>query len=181
MSNRSRSSGRTIYENRWVCLGKADITTPSGSRFEHHTVTLPSAAMIAVLDHGDENVLMSYRHRFVPDVWGWELPGGLLETGEAPEDTAVREAEEETGYRVGSVEHVVTFEPMIGTVRSPHHVFVGRTPERVGDPSEFDEGRFEWVPMAKVPELIAVGQIQSSGTLIALLHVLTNRSSSPAG
>ncbi len=121
---------------------------------------------------------MSYRHRFVPDVWGWELPGGLLDPGETPERTAVREAEEETGYRVRSVEHVATFEPMIGTVRSPHHVFVGRDPERIADPSEFDEGRFQWVPLTEVPSLIAAGQVRSSGTLIALLHVRANQKSS---
>ncbi|GAA1446699.1 hypothetical protein GCM10009602_34000 [Nocardiopsis tropica] len=40
---------RTLYDNRWVRLGKAVIITPSGDRFEHHTVTLPSAALIAVL------------------------------------------------------------------------------------------------------------------------------------
>lgn len=34
--------------------------------------------------------------------------------------------------------------------------------------------------MAKVPELIAAGQVRSSGTLIALLHVLANRTSSRA-
>ncbi|MGW9346540.1 NUDIX hydrolase [Nocardiopsis flavescens] len=165
---------RPLYDDRWVRLGKADVTTPSGDRFEHHTVTLPSAAVIAVLDRSGEHVLMGYRHRFVPDVWGWELPGGLLDAGEAPERTAVREALEETGHRVGSVEHVATFEPMIGTVRSPHHVFVGRGAERVAEPTEFDEGVYEWVPLAKVRSLIAEGRIQSSGTLIALLHILAS-------
>jgi 8-oxo-dGTP pyrophosphatase MutT (NUDIX family) len=165
---------RTLYDNPWVKLGKADITTPSGNRFEHHTVTLPSAAVIAILDQAEEHVLMSYRHRFVPDVWGWELPGGLLDPEETPEQTTVREALEETGHRVGSVEHVATFEPMIGTVRSPHHVFVGRDAELVADPTEFDEGVYEWVPLTKVRGLIAEGQVQSSGTLIALLHLLAS-------
>ncbi|WP_444961438.1 NUDIX hydrolase [Nocardiopsis sp. M1B1] len=165
---------RILYDNPWVRLGKADITTPSGNRFEHHTVTLPSAAVIAVLDRTQEHVLMSYRHRFVPDVWGWELPGGLLDPEETPERTAVREALEETGHRVGSVEHVATFEPMIGTVRSPHHVFVGREAELVADPTEFDEGVYEWVPLAKTRALIAEGRVQSSGTLIALLHLLAS-------
>jgi 8-oxo-dGTP pyrophosphatase MutT (NUDIX family) len=31
---------------------------------------------------------------------GWTLPGGGLEPGEEPEDAAVREVEEETGYAV---------------------------------------------------------------------------------
>jgi 8-oxo-dGTP pyrophosphatase MutT (NUDIX family) len=165
---------RTLYDNPWVRLGKADVTTPSGSRFEHHTVTLPSAAVIAILDPSEEHVLMSFRHRFVPGVWGWELPGGLLDPEETPEQTAVREALEETGHRVGTVEHVATFEPMIGTVRSPHHVFVGRGAVRAAAPTEFDEGLYEWVPLSKVKSLIAEGQIQSSGTLIALLHLLSN-------
>ncbi|NKY99598.1 NUDIX hydrolase [Nocardiopsis alborubida] len=167
-------SEHTLYDSPWVRLGKADITTPSGNRFEHHTVTLPSAAVVAVLDRTEEHVLMSYRHRFVPDVWGWELPGGLLDSEETPERTAVREALEETGHRVGSVEHVATFEPMIGTVRSPHHVFVGRDAELVADPTEFDEGVYEWVPLAKTRALIAEGRVQSSGTLIALLHLLAS-------
>jgi len=42
---------------------------------EHHTVTLPAAAMAVVLDDAGENVLLSWRHRFVPDLWNWELPG----------------------------------------------------------------------------------------------------------
>ena len=163
---------RTLYDDPWVRLGKADITTPSGDRFEHHTVTLPSAAVIAILDRTEEHVLMSFRHRFVPDVWGWELPGGLVDSEESPEQTAVREALEETGHRVGSVEHVATFEPMIGMVRSPHHVFVGRDAEPAADPTEFDEGVYEWVPLVRVRDLIAKGRIQSSGTLIALLHLL---------
>ncbi|WP_019607605.1 NUDIX hydrolase [Nocardiopsis sp. CNS-639] len=165
---------RTLYDNPWVQLGKADITTPSGNRFEHHTVTLPSAAVIAILDRTEEHVLMSYRHRFVPDVWGWELPGGLLDPEETPERTAVREALEETGHRVGLMEHVATFEPMIGTVRSPHHVFVGRDVELIADPTEFDEGVYEWVALAKARALIAEGRVQSSGTLIALLHLLAS-------
>ncbi|WP_017586988.1 NUDIX hydrolase [Nocardiopsis ganjiahuensis] len=95
---------RTLYDNPWVRLGKADITTPSGNRFEH----------------------------------------------------------------------VATFEPMIGTVRSPHHVFIGRDAELVADPTEFDEGIYEWVPLAKARSLIAEGRVQSSGTLVALLHRLAS-------
>jgi 8-oxo-dGTP pyrophosphatase MutT (NUDIX family) len=163
---------RPIYENRWVTVGLADISQPSGDRFEHHTVTLPAAAMTVVLDDAGGHVLMSWRHRFVPDLWNWELPGGLLDEGEAPAETAAREIEEETGYRPRSIEHLVTFEPMVGTVRSAHHVYLSRGAERIADPSEVNEGAFEWVALADVPELIAKGRISNSGSLVGLLHVL---------
>lgn len=163
---------RPIYENRWVTVGLADVSLPSGERFEHHTVTLPAAAMTVVLDDAGEHVLLAWRHRFVADVWNWELPGGLLDDGEAPANTAAREVEEETGYRPRSVEHLVTFEPMVGTVRSAHHVFLARGAERVAEASELNEGTFEWVPLVDVPELIAKGRVVNSGSLVGLLHVL---------
>ncbi|WP_313047547.1 NUDIX domain-containing protein [Nonomuraea jabiensis] len=49
-----------------------------------------------------------WRHRFVFDRWGWELPGGLVEAGEDPMVTAAREVEEETGYRPKNVERLVS-------------------------------------------------------------------------
>lgn len=163
---------RPVYENEWVTVGLADISQPSGDRFEHHTVTMPPAAMTVVLDDAGEHVLMSWRHRFVPDVWNWELPGGLIDADEAPAETAAREVEEETGYRTRSLEHLVTFEPMIGMVRNAHHVYLARGAERVADASEVNEGTFEWVALADVPELIAKGRIVNSGSLVGLLHVL---------
>ena len=100
------------------------------------------------------------------------MPGGLLDPDETPGETAAREVEEETGYRARSLEHLVTFEPMIGMVRNAHHVFLARGAERVGDATEVDEGRFEWIAMADVPGLIAKGRIVNSGSLVGLLHVL---------
>ncbi len=165
-------SERPIYENQWVTVGLADISQPSGERFEHHTVTLPPAAMTVVLDDGGKHVLMAWRHRFVPDVWNWELPGGLLDAEESPAQTAAREVEEETGYRPRALEHLVTFEPMIGTVRSAHHMYLARGATRVAEASELNEGTFEWVELSEVPELIAKGRIVNSGSLVGLLHVL---------
>ena len=163
---------RPIYESEWVTVGLADISQPSGDSFEHHTVTLPPAAMTVVLDDRATQVLMAWRHRFVPDLWNWELPGGLLDEGEEPAVTAAREVEEETGYRPRAVEHLVTFEPMVGTVRSAHHVFLARGAELVADPTEVNEGKFEWLPLADIPNLIAKGKIVNSGSLVGLLHVL---------
>jgi len=128
--------------------------------------------MTAILD--DKNrILMMWRHRFVTDRWGWELPGGLVDPGEDPAVAAARELEEETGLRPRSLEHLVSFQPMVGMVDSEHHVFLARGADRIGEPTELTEAqRLQWIPLAEIPKLIARGEIWNSGTLVAVLHVL---------
>ena len=163
---------RPVYESDWVRVGLADISQPSGKRFEHHTVWFPAPAMTVLLDDSGEPVLMAWRHRFAPDLRKWEHPGGIIDQGEDPEEPALRELVEETGYRPRSLEPLITFEPAVGMLRNPHHVFLARGAELIADPTEVDEGQFEWVPLDKVRSLIQDGKIANSGTLVGLLHVL---------
>jgi len=57
-------------------------------------------AQAVVLD-GDR-ILLALRE----DLWGWELPGGTVEAGEAPDAALVRELREETGVEVEIERHV---------------------------------------------------------------------------
>ena len=166
---------RAIYDSPWVWLGQVDVEPPGGDRYWHHVVRLRKAAVAALLDDQDR-VLMLWRHRFVPDRWGWELPGGLVAEGEEPAAAANRELAEETGYRAGRLEHLVTFQPMPGTIDAEHYVYTGREPRWTGDPTDLTEAaRVEWVPLAAVPALIAAGEIWSAGSVAALPLLLMRR------
>ncbi|MFJ8730339.1 NUDIX domain-containing protein [Streptomyces bauhiniae] len=169
-------SQRNLYDNRWVKLQLWDVEPPGVERFEHHVVKLQHVAITAVLDNRDR-VLMMWRYRFVPGRFGWELPGGIVDQGETPADAALREVVEETGWRPSSLEHVVTYQPMVGMVDSPHEIFVAHGAEKVGEPTDLEEaGHIEWVPLSDVPGLMARGELLGSGTLVALLHILATRS-----
>ena len=172
---------RIIYDNEWIRVFLTDVELPDGDRFEHHVVKLKAAAMTALIDPQDR-VLLMWRHRFVSDRWGWELPGGLVDEGEDPEDTALREILEEVGYRPKTLRHVARFQPMVGMVDSWHDVFVGEGAVKIAEPTEKTEmARMEWVPLSSIMEKIAEGEIWNSGTLVALLYVLAERSQqSPA-
>lgn len=163
---------RTLYDNRYVRLTLVDVEPPDGHRFEHHVVRLNRVAMAVVLD-GADRVLMLWRHRFITQEWGWELPGGIVDPGEEAAATAAREVEEETGWRPATLRPLMSFQPMPGLVDTPHEVFVARGATRVGEPTTRDEvGVVDWVSLEEVRALAAGGRLLGSGTLVGLLHVL---------
>lgn len=164
---------REIYGSPELWLGQVDVELPDGERVWEHVVRLHQAALMVVVDE-QNRALLVWRHRFVADRWGWEIPGGLVDEGEDPAEAALRQVEDTTGYRVGRVEHLITFRPLAETVDCEQVVFVGRDAERVGSPVQAGNvARQEWVSLGLVPGLIGAGQIWHAATLVALLRLLT--------
>lgn len=167
-----------VYENPWVDVLMADVELGDGTRFEHHVVRTRNAASCVVTrtDAGREEVLLIWRHRFAIDKWVWEIPSGLVEEGEDPADTARREVEEETGWRVGEVTPLLAFHPVGGMLRTQYRLFRAVGAEYVGEPTEQNEAeKVAWVPLDEVLGLIDAGQIATSSSLVGLLRVLAER------
>ena len=164
---------RVIYDNPWVRLVQVEIGPPDGSRFWHHVVRLQRVALAIVLDDA-ERVLMLWRHRFVTDSFGWELPGGIVNAGEDGPAAAARETLEETGWRpTGPMRLLTGFQPMPGMVDTPHEVYLSRGAEYVGEPTDHEEAaRVEWLSLDRIRELMAQGEMAGSGSLVGLLYLL---------
>lgn len=171
---------RPVYESPWVGLWLDDVELPDGRRFEHHVVRVPNEAVsVAVVNSADE-VLMLWRHRFIVDAWQWELPSGWVEPGEAPEDAARREVEEETGWRVGGLEPIGACNADNGLVALRSRLYLGTDVTYQGPPQDITEAaRVAWVPLTDVHTLIRDGLIQDAPVLVALL--LTLAAHSPGG
>jgi len=169
---------RPVYENPWVDVLMADVELGDGTRFEHHVVRTRNAASCVVTrtDAGREEVLLIWRHRFVVDKWVWEIPSGLIEEGEDPAETARREVEEETGWRVSEVTPLLAFHPVGGMLRTQYHLFRAHGAEYVGEPTEENEAeKVAWVPLDEVLGLIDAGLIATGSSLVGLLRVLAGR------
>ncbi|MGW6755073.1 NUDIX hydrolase [Streptomyces sp. NBC_01474] len=167
---------REIYTNKWVNLCLVDVQQPDGRRWEYHVVRLRHLAVAAVVNDQQE-VLMMWRHRFITDSWAWELPMGLVEEGESPEDAAAREVLEETGWRPGPIKPLIYAEPANGITDSQHHVFRADGATYDGPPTEENESdRIEWIPLSEVRGMIDRREIVSSGSLVGLLYLLMDES-----
>jgi len=170
---------RVLYDSPWVTVTKVDVTPPDGNRFEHHAVRLQRVAMAVVVDDA-ERVLMVWRHRFITNSWGWELPGGIVDDGEDGVVTAERETVEETGWRPEGLSFLAQFQPMPGLVDTPHEVYGTRHAVKVGEPNDpVEVGVVEWVPLAETLGMIRAGDVGGAGSIVGLLHVLADSKGLP--
>ncbi|MDT0266911.1 NUDIX hydrolase [Streptomyces sp. DSM 44915] len=171
---------RQIYDDPWLDLWLYDVEQPDGRRYEHHVIKLRHLAVTVLLDE-QRRVLLLWRHRFVTDTWAWELPMGLIEAGESPEEAAVREAVEETGWRPGTLRPLIYSEPANGITDAEHHVFLSEDAVWSGPPTEVNEAeRIEWVPLTEVLGMVQRREIVSGATLVGLLALLADRAAPAA-
>lgn len=161
---------RSVYESEWMSLALVDVELPSGRRFEHHVLRMPCAAAGVVVDDPERGVLLLWRHRFISDTWGWEIPAGRVDPGETPQECAARETLEETGWRAGALETLTSYRPHNGSSDALFHLFRTTSADHVGDPTDPDESeRIEWVPWSTLVDEIRSGRINDGLSLTALL------------
>jgi 8-oxo-dGTP pyrophosphatase MutT (NUDIX family) len=151
---------RSLYESEWVNLRMVDVEIPGERRFEHHVVRFPNPAAGVIVHDPSRGVLLLWRHRFITDTWGWEIPAGKVEAGESLEGGAAREALEETGWRPGPLRFVVRYHPTNGVSDQAFNIFLADGATYVGEPTDPSESeRIEWVPVEDVRAALRDGRI----------------------
>lgn len=164
---------KLVDENRHIRLSTVDVTLPDGVGFTQYVARMPPAAMTLVVNDNRE-VLLMHRHRFIIDQWVWELPGGYVDGAEDIPAAAAREVEEETGWRPRTMEHLVTFQPAIGSVDQPQIIYLARGAEATETTPDINEAsEVRWWPIGEAVELISDGQIVGGSTVVALYRALT--------
>jgi len=91
---------RSVYDGKIVKLSTDRVELPNGNVAELEMIRHPGAAAVVPLD-SEGQVLLVRQYRYAAGGWLLEVPAGKLDAGEPPRDCALREVEEETGFRPG--------------------------------------------------------------------------------
>jgi ADP-ribose diphosphatase len=97
------------------------------------------------------------------------LPGGSTEPSESHEATAVRELQEEIGFKADRLDFLGELRPWSKYLELRSFVYVARdlTPSKLEGDEEYEIGSV-WVPLAKMETLIATGQLRDARAIAAL-------------
>jgi 8-oxo-dGTP pyrophosphatase MutT (NUDIX family) len=166
-------SERSLYESEWLHLRLADVEFPNGDHADHHLIRARRPAAGTVIHDRDRGVLMLWRHRFITDAWGWEIPAGRVEPGEDLAAAAAREALEETGWQPGPLEPLFSYNPTNGLSDQSFHIFLADGAAEVGPPADAKEAeRVAWLTVPDVVSEIQGGGVRDGLSLSALCWCL---------
>ncbi len=169
-------SSRRIYTGRIVSLDVDTVRFPNGNVGELEMLRHPGAsAVLPFLDpvqDADPRVLLIRQYRHATGDFLWEIPAGRRDGEEAPETTARRELQEETGYQASHLEHLTAIWTTPGFTDEVIHLFLasGLTPG--ASALEADEVLdVHPTPWSKVLEMVQNGTINDTKSLNAILFV----------
>lgn len=162
-----------LYEGKVINLKIDDVTLPNGKQSKRELIEHPGAVAVIALT-SDKKIIMVEQYRKALERSLVEIPAGKLEPGEAPEYTAMRELEEETGYSAEKLEKVISFSTSPGFADEVVHVFFASGLHRATNGAVTDDDEFVELLEVTVEEaqgLIDNEQIYDAKTAYAVQWV----------
>ena len=154
--------GKISAEVRRLCLDRGDSVAVVLFNPEKNTLILIEQFRYPV-----------YRAQNRQNGWLYELVAGVVEAEQTPEEVVRREAIEEAGYKVESIELLACVYPSPGGTSERIYIYYAEVIERENEggglASEHEDIRVMELPVAKVYEMVDQGLIKDAKTLIGLL------------
>lgn len=156
-----------IYQGRICKFTHDTVTFEDGSTGHRDVLHLPGAvAVIAENNEGKLLFVSQYRHAVETELL--EIPAGMLEKGENPELAALRELQEETGYKASKIEKLVEFFTSPGVVKEKIYIYMASDLTFVGQHLDADEYlNVKTYTAEEVERMINDNELQDGKSIIA--------------
>ena len=160
-----------IYKGKIINVVKDDVILDNGKTSIREVVLHNGGACIALKDKDDKYFLVKqYRYVFNEELY--EFCAGKIEVDENPDETILREVEEELGYTAKNIKSFGYIIPTCGYCSEKIYLYYGEVDTKVNQ--HFDEGEYmevEKYSFEEIKEMIKEGKIVD-GKTIALAYKL---------
>lgn len=167
-----RVSSREVYANAWLRVREDEVRYADGSLGIYSVVDKPS--FVVVLPFEDDGFWLVQQFRYPVGSRQWEFPQGAwppggTETG-SPEELAVAELAEETGFRAGQLTHLGCGYASYGFSSQPFDVFLATdlTPGAPNREATESDMVHEWCSRRDLDAMIRRSEFTDAQSLAAL-------------
>jgi ADP-ribose pyrophosphatase len=157
----------TVFDGRVFQVDTGRVELADGSVTRRDVVVHHGGVTIAAMT-GDQ-VIMIRQFRIAIEEMLLELPAGMVEGDEAPQQRAATELLEETGYRAGQLQQVADYFVSPGYTTERMRVYIAEDITYEGQALDGDEAiDVVLVPLDEARRLVGEGEIRDAKTLIGL-------------
>ena len=164
-----RHESEKVFEGNLINVRLDTVILPNGEKARRETVEHPGAAAVVPVSK-EGNIILVRQYRNPIDEIILEIPAGKLEPGEDPQDCAMRELQEETGYKSDSLKHLATFYTTPGFSNEILYLYAALDLKRASknlDPEEFIE--VVGLPLSELRDMVQRKEIVDAKTLIGIM------------
>ena len=172
MSEARLLSTRIAYQGRHIQVREDRVIEPAGYEASREIVVHPGAVCIVARPSPNEVILIrQYRHATGLELR--EIPAGTLHEGEDPLGCAIRELEEETGYRTAKMIERARFWTTPGFTTEFMYLYEASDLTKTQiHPDEDEVIEVDIVTRSEALQMIVDGRVQDAKSILGLLRIL---------
>ncbi|MBE2893622.1 ADP compounds hydrolase NudE [Spirabiliibacterium falconis] len=160
---------RELAKTRLFCVQAVELRFANGAQATYERLRPSVRGAVTVLAMDGDDLLLVNEYSVGSERYELGFVKGRIDEGETPEQSAVRELQEEIGLKPAKVRFLRTLSTNPGYMHSPMHLFLAwdLSPSKLdGDePQPLELVRY---PLAKIDELIANPDFNEARNLTAL-------------
>ncbi|MBQ2968051.1 MAG: NUDIX hydrolase [Clostridia bacterium] len=159
----------TKYKGKVLTLRVDRVELPNGDNACREVVEHNGAVGVVPITEDGEIILVR-QFRAASRKVMLEIPAGKLEKGEDPLACGLRELEEETGFKAGNIEKLITYYSSPAILEEVLHLYIAT--DLIPGKVHLDEDEFLEcikIPVDEMKQKIINGEIQDAKTVIGVL------------
>ena len=162
-------SSETHFEGKVFNVRTDRVLLDLGFETNIDIVEHKPAVSIVPIDEKDRLIMVrQYRHPSSRQLL--EIPAGIIEDGEDPEETALRELQEETGFSSKNLRLMTGFWSSPGFTNEYMYAFIAKDLLESKLPQDEDEDiSVEKIPLDQVERLIKFGEIEDAKSIACIM------------
>jgi ADP-ribose pyrophosphatase len=167
-------SSQYIHKGKWATLRNDTCEMPNGTIVDDYYVLEYGTWVNGVAITEEGKVLMVKQYRHAADIISLEIPGGVVDDGEDPQQAFRRELLEETGYQFDDFELLCIVTPNPSTGNNRVYSYLARSGKKVQgqELDDHEEIVVEEYSIEEIKLLLAENKIMQAMHCTALFYGL---------